>query len=106
MGRIVIACYRAKPGKEQALEELMDTHLPTLRSEGLVTERKPILMRSEDGTFVEVFEWKSKEAIECAHQNETVGKMWQAFDDVCEFVPIASVKEASQMFSEFGAVDA
>ena len=67
MGRIVIACYRPKAGKNEALRALMQTHLSTLRSEGLVTDRKSIMMEAKDGTILEIFEWKSREAIEAAH---------------------------------------
>ena len=69
MGRIVIACYRPKPGKLDALRALMADHLPILRSQDLVTDRESIIMEAEDGTIVEVFEWKSQEAIEAAHSN-------------------------------------
>ena len=39
MGRTVIACYRPKPGQDAALHALARTHVPTLRSIGLVTDR-------------------------------------------------------------------
>ena len=69
MGRIVIACYRPKAGKKEALKRLILDHVATLRSEGLVTERTPITMEAEDGTIVEVFEWVSSAAIrERPHQ--------------------------------------
>ena len=57
MGRIVIAAYRPKPGKEGELKALMATHLSTLRSQDLVTERESVMMEAADGTILEVFEW-------------------------------------------------
>ena len=104
MERIVIACYKPKPGKAEALRKLMETHLSTLRDEGLVTNRESIVMEAADGTIVEVFGWKSKAAIEAAHTNPAVLKMWEAYNAVCDYVPIASVPEAGQLFSEFGAL--
>ena len=53
MGQITIACYRPKPGKEEALKELMKTHLPRLKAEGLVTDRESIIMEAKDGTILE-----------------------------------------------------
>lgn len=100
MGRIVIACYRPKPGQAAQLEELMKTHLSTLRAEGLVTDRDSIMMKASDGTIVEVFEWKSREAIEQAHTNPVIGEMWAKYAAVCDYVPIAEVAEAKQLFSE------
>ena len=105
MGRIVMACYRPKPGQHEALRALMVTHVATLRSTGLVTSRQPITMEAKDGTFVEVFEWASPDAITAAHSHPVVARMWEEYGRVCEYVPIATVAEASQLFSEFTPVD-
>ena len=100
-GRIVIAGYKPKPGKEAELKALMNTHLPRLRAEGLVTDRESIIMQANDGTILEVFEWASNEAIESAHHNPEVQKMWQEYAAVCEYVPIAELAESTQLFSNF-----
>ena len=99
--RIVIACYKPKPGKEQALDQLMKTHVERLRAEGLVTNRESIIMKANDGTVVEVFEWKSKEAIEQAHENPEVQKMWGEYAEVCDYVSPDTIDEFGQLFSEF-----
>jgi quinol monooxygenase YgiN len=104
MGRIVIAAYRPKEGAREALRRLIVQHVATLRSEGLVTDREPITMEAEDGTVVEVFEWKSTAAIEAAHANAAVLAMWDQYNEVCEYVPIAQVPEAARLFSEFTPV--
>ena len=101
MGRIVIACYRPKPDQHEALRQLMRTHLSRLRAEGLVTDRSSILMEAEDGTAIEVFEWKSREAIEAAHSNPRVLAMWQEYEAVCDYVPVSTIPEATKLFSEF-----
>jgi quinol monooxygenase YgiN len=101
MGRIAIACYRPKPGQEQALRALVANHVATLRSIGLATDRAPIVMQASDATIVEVFEWASAEAIQAAHTDPVVGKMWEEFGAVCDYVPIGSLSEASQLFAEF-----
>jgi len=62
-------------------------------------------MEAKDGTFVEVFEWSSPEAIESAHHHPVVLKMWEEYGKVCEYVPISQVAEASQLFSEFTPVE-
>ena len=104
MGRIVIACYRPKAGHGDALHALMRTHVKTLRSLGLVTDRAPITMQAKDGSFVEVFEWVSNDAIQAAHSHPVVLKMWEAYGKVCDYVPVTEVAEASQLFSEFTPV--
>ncbi len=105
MGRIVIACYRPKPGKKSELDALMQTHLSTLRVEGLVTERESIMMEATDGTIIEVFEWKSHEAIEAAHKNAAVLEMWDRYAEVCDYIPVAQVPEAAEMFSQFSPLE-
>ena len=78
-GIIVIVAYRPKPGKETELLELVRNRVPTLRKEGLVTDRTPTIMRARDGTIIEVSEWKSWEAIDAAHKNPNVLAMWDKF---------------------------
>jgi len=101
MGQIVIACYKPKPGKEDALKRLMETHLPRLKAEGLVTDRESIIMEARDGTILEVFEWVSAEAIAGAHKNPEVLKMWGEYAEVCDYVPINTLAESADMFARF-----
>jgi diadenosine tetraphosphate (Ap4A) HIT family hydrolase len=104
MGRIVIACYRPKPGMKDRLLELTRSHVGRLRNAGLVTERAPIALEAQDGTVVEVFEWASREAIERAHADPRVQELWREFGEVCDYVPIADLDEAKQLFAEFAPV--
>ncbi|HWO50244.1 MAG TPA: hypothetical protein VNN23_01495 [Ornithinibacter sp.] len=76
MGRVVIACFVPKAGRERDLHELSRSHVPRLRAEGLASEREPIIAVAADGTVIEVFEWVSAEAIATAHQSATVRAMW------------------------------
>jgi hypothetical protein len=99
--RIVIVGYRPFSGKEDELKALMKDHVAILRKEGLAPDREPILMQSSDGMIIEVFGWKSKQAIEAAHSNPVVQKMWGAYAEVCEYVSIDAVKESHNLFSEF-----
>ena len=101
MGRFVIAAYRPKPGREQDLAAAVEKHLDVLAAEGLVTDRPAYVMRASDGTLVEVFEWRSAEAIRQAHENPAVQALWEEFGAVCEYVPLATLEEAQAMFAEF-----
>jgi quinol monooxygenase YgiN len=100
-GVIVIVAYRPKPGKEKDLLDLVRKRVPTLRKEGLVTDRTPTIMRATDGTIIEVSEWKSQGAIDAAHKNPNVWAMWEKFFAVCEFVPLKNLREAEEMFAGF-----
>jgi hypothetical protein len=104
MGSISVACYKPRPGCEQSLLALVRDHLPPLRAEGLVTDRQSIVMRTADGTIVEVFEWVSKEAIAGAHTNPAVLSLWKRFEAVCSFETPSNIAEFQNMFAHFEAV--
>jgi quinol monooxygenase YgiN len=104
-GVCVIVAYRPKPGKEKEVLDLVRGRVPTLRKEGLVTGREPVMMRAKDGTIIEVSEWKSREAIEAAHKNPNVLAMWNKFFAVCDCVPLKTLAEAEEMFAGFEPVD-
>ena len=104
-GIVVIVAYRPKPGREKELLEIVRTRVPTLRKEGLVTNRAPVIMRARDGTIVEVSEWKSPEAIDAAHRNPNVLAMWKKFFATCECVPLKTLVEAEEMFPGFQPVE-
>jgi quinol monooxygenase YgiN len=103
-GVVVIVAYRPKPGKENELVDLVRSRVPTLRKEGLVTDRAPTIMRSRDCTIIEVSEWKSQEAIDAAHKNPNVLAMWNKFFAICDCVPLKTLAEAEEMFAGFEPV--
>lgn len=100
-GRIVIVGYQPKPGKEQALDVLTRKHYNVLKEAGLVSARTPIIMKANNGTVVEVFEWKSAAAIEQAHTHPMVLKLWEEYAEVCDYVPVGTLAEINNLFSEF-----
>jgi quinol monooxygenase YgiN len=103
-GVVVIVAHRPKPGKENELVDLVRSRVPTLRKEGLVTDRVPTIMRSRDGTIIEVSEWKSREAIDAAHKNPNVLAMWNKFFAICDCIPLNTLAEAKEMFAGFEPV--
>ena len=106
MGRFVIVAYTPKPGKGARLLNLVKKHLDVLRTEKLVTEKPAYVMKAADGTFVEIFEWRSAEAIAKAHNFKAVQALWEEFAEVCDYTPLTNLDEAKQMFAEFEAVEA
>ena len=100
-GVIVIVAYRPRPGKENQTLELVRGRVPTLRKEGLVTDRVPTIMRARDGTIIEVSEWKSEDAIDAAHKNPNVLAMWNKFFEVCDCIPLNKLSESAEMFAGF-----
>ncbi len=76
-----------------------------MRKEGLATDRPPYVMKAADGTIVEVFEWKSAEAIAAAHQNPAVLALWNRYNEACEIIPLAGLDEFKNMFAGFEPVE-
>jgi quinol monooxygenase YgiN len=105
VGVLVIVAYRPKPGKAALLLELAKQHVPILRGQGLATDRPVQAMRAADGTIIEVFEWQSQAAIDAAHTNPVVLKMWERYAEACDYVPLNSVKECGDLFAGFAPVD-
>ena len=105
MSVMVIACYRPKPGRAAELLALTRTHLPTLVKEGLAEDRPATLGRAQDGTLVEVFVWKSREAIAAAHQNPLVGALWAKYGEIADFAMTKDLAEAGALFAEFEWLD-
>lgn len=104
VGEIAVVAYRPKPGCAGDLLELTREHHAILHAQGLVTDRAPIIARAQDGTIVEVFEWKPG-AVERAHDNPAVLELWKRYEAVCEYVPLAALPESANLFAGFAALN-
>lgn len=104
MGKIVLATYRPKKGKEASLEELLRAHVPILRSLGLVTEHSAFVGKDTSGNYIEVFEWVSEAAIEAAHHHSDVQALWKRFETYCEFIPPSTLEGIDKPFPDFERV--
>lgn len=102
---IVFAMYRPREGKESELLALIKEHIPTLRRFELITDRPSILVRSKNGTYIEIFEWRSKESAEVAHEHPAVAKVWEAMGGVSDFPGLDSLEEAAGKFPHFQPVN-
>jgi hypothetical protein len=105
MGRITVAIFRPKVGRESELLELLAERLPLLRRLGLATQREPMLMRSREGVILQVSEWASDEAIGRAHETPEVLAMWERFDACCTYVRLDTLPESHEDFATFEAID-
>lgn len=105
MGRGVIVVYRPKKGKDQQLIQLVKDHVSILRAQNLASERNPIVMKAADGSIIEIFEWKSADAVTRAHHNKTVLELWEKFSLVCDYEIPVNVKEFQGVFSEFEMIN-
>lgn len=104
MSEVVIATYRPHEGQAAQLDELVRAHWPLLHAEGLVTERRPLVLRAKDGTILDIFEWKAGGA-EQAHHNERVMGLWNRMMEIAEMTTLGSLDEAGRPFPHFVPAD-
>jgi hypothetical protein len=98
---VVLALYRPHAGKDGDLRRLIAQHLPVLRRLELVTDRPAMLVRSKDGTYVEIFEWRTAESAKLAHEHPEVARVWEAMGQIADFPVLESLPEAKEPFSHF-----
>ena len=103
MADVVIVAYRPKPSCETALLDLTRDHVPHLRRLGLATNRPSLVLQARDGVVVEVFEWKPG-AMEAAHAHPEVLALWERYAAVCDYVPLANLAEATELFARFAPI--
>ena len=103
--RIVIVGYRPHPGKEPEFLTLCESHWDTLNAENLVSQRRPIIVQAANGLVIEIFGWKSKEAMASAHSNPNVLAMWNNYSEVCDYAPVGDLEEFKQLFAEFKPIN-
>ncbi len=97
MSRCVIAAFKPKPGMQHALLAVVEKHWRVLQAQGLVTDRPRYAMQAGDGTIVEVFEWRSAEAIEQAAARSVRPEVFERH---------GARREGSRRYAEHGLLSA
>ena len=103
MGLMGIVAYRPREGREKKFLYLIRKHAPLLRSFGGISDAS-FLMKSIDGTIIEVFEWKSMAAKKGAMKSEKLWKMWEEIEEVSTKVKLSSIPETREMISNFKSI--
>ncbi len=101
MGIHVLAIYKPTEDGAAALETEVATHVQKLRELGFATDFPSAILRAEDGTIIEHFEWVDQAAIDAAHEHPAVHEMWGRFAACCEYGTLDGLPNASTMFPEF-----
>ena len=105
MGSIVICAFRPKPGMDAELMGVLKTHIPILKGEGLITDRPACFMKTSDGTILELFEWKSPEHAEKAHENQAVLDVRERLEACCDYLTLRDIPETAGPFPNFESID-
>jgi hypothetical protein len=105
MPEVVFALYRPHAGKDAELRTLIRQHIPALRELELITDRAPLLVRSQDGTYIEIFEWRTSDAARIAHEHPAVARIWEAMGQIADFPALEGLSESSGRFPHFEPVE-
>ena len=86
--RTVLCHFRVIAEREGEFRQLLERHWPTLRKLDLVTDEASLIYRSVDKAerpcFLEIFHWKSDEAVRVAHDHPDVQAVWEPMMPLCE----------------------
>lgn len=103
MGLMGIVVYRPKEGSERKFLSLIKKHAPLLISLGGISDAS-FLMKSIDGSYIQVFEWKSKAAKKVAMKSEILWDLWGKIEECSTKVKLSSVPEAKEVISNFKSI--
>lgn len=103
--QIAIAIYQPRPESLPEFLQMLESHGPLLRAEGLLTDR-PVTLLESDGLYLEMVEWKSAESSRHAHDRPAVQALWAKFEAVARFGALKDLPHAilQQAFPTFQAV--
>jgi hypothetical protein len=107
--QIAIAVYHAMEEKEEEFFSLIRAHWPVLYRRGLVTPMRPKVAQSATtpGVFIETFEWKSPAAVDRAHRDPEVQRIWNAMAAIWQkpSATLARLPECQSQFAHFAMLD-
>jgi hypothetical protein len=70
-----------------------------------VTDRKPIVCRSENNTIIEVFEWVDGAAHKLAHEHPEIASIWEGMAKIGDMPQLGSLPECAHSFPHFEPVN-
>jgi hypothetical protein len=107
--QIAIAVYHAMEEKDEEFFSLIRAHWPVLYRRGLVTPMRPKVAQSTTtpGVFIETFEWKSPAAVDRAHRDPEVQRIWNAMAAIWQkpSATLARLPECQSQFAHFAMLD-
>jgi hypothetical protein len=84
----VLCHYAVIAERESEFRSLLAQHWPTLRKLDLVTDEPSQIYRIVDGEgrplILEIFHWKSDDAVRMAHEHPDVQAVWEPMMPLCE----------------------
>lgn len=89
------------PEHHEKMLEILKRHIPTLRKYELITDSQAYLLQSENGTLIEIFEWKDEKAKQAAHEHPAIRIIWGEMEGICTFPSLSDLPESKSRFPNF-----
>jgi len=103
--RLAMCVWRPHYGREHNLVALLGHQLARLRELDLVTNREPVVGRTDNDEVVVILEWVSSEAIATAETDPGIVRIMRHVVALADAVTPASVPAAREMFFEMTPID-
>ena len=101
---LALAAYRARPGKDDELLQILGEDIATLRARGHVTDRPAPVVRTGDDELMVGLEWSSEHAVDEAHADPEVMAMWERKGELAEYLPPNALTGAGVPFARWTVV--
>ena len=93
----MLVSYYPKAGREMELRQLVQQHYPVLSNLGLVTEMPAQVWQarakgSERPYFVELFQWKTPQSSDIAHQTPEVMAVWETMGPILDRLELTELE--------------
>ncbi|QWT21786.1 hypothetical protein KPL74_07205 [Bacillus sp. NP157] len=101
MATSIIVGYRPFPGRTELVVAILLEIYEAMQRAGLITARRPWIMRSEDGNVVAAFEMTNEYSFAASEKIREVAALRIRLMGVAERMPLAEMRESSAPYAEF-----
>ena len=101
MATSIIVGYRPFPGRTDLVISILLEVYDVMQRAGLITARRPWIMRSQDGNVVAVFDMTDEYSYAASDKIREVSMLRARLMGVAERVPLSQLAEAENPYAEF-----
>jgi hypothetical protein len=101
---LALAAYRPRPEREDDFLVFLHEELALLRRRGHVTERRAPVVRAPKGELLVVLEWSTDHAVDDAHADPDVLKVWDRKAELAEYIAPAALSGSDIPFARWPVI--
>lgn len=101
MATSIIVGYRPFPGRTDLVVSILLEIYEVMQRAGLITARRPWIMRSGDGNVVAAFDMTNEYSYAASEKIREVSMLRARLMGVAERVPLSDLRESNDPYAEF-----